>query len=346
MSNFAIKIKWKRNNSFAFCFMLLFLWVLMAYNTSSADIDYYSNMFARIRSGITYYAVEGGFYYLCKVAVSLGMDYPVFLKIYAGVALLLIASSILRYTKKPWTVLLFYFCYPFILDIAQVRHFMAVAIFIYAIRYLEKFDKKNLIIYCFFVGLATTQQILAFSFFLFLLVYLADNKKVVKISVVFMVAMFIGQRLLLHTWIYRSILSLRDKEINYTQGISISMFLQYALFYAVLLGFCIYLNKVKRNENDILFKIAMLSAVFIPLLLIDFQFTRFFRSSIMLVYIYISNGISRMRYQRDRLIYGSLFGAFMIVVFLSLFGPTSGYFETMTRPIFQENGLIGFVFGS
>ena len=109
-----IKIKKRNKISILFVVMLLFLWVLMAYNTSSADIDYYSNIFTRIRSGITYHAVEGGFYYLCKLAVMLGMDYPLFLKIYSAIALLLICSTVLKYTIKPWVVLLFYFCYPFL----------------------------------------------------------------------------------------------------------------------------------------------------------------------------------------------------------------------------------------
>ena len=331
---FVIKIKKRNKIGILFLFMLLFLWTLIAFNTASADFDYYSAMFARIRSGITYYAVEGGFYYLCKFAVMLNMDYSFFLKIYSAIGLLLISSTIIKYTKKPWLVLLFYFCYPFILDVAQIRHFMAVAIFTFSVRYLEEFNKKNLIKYCMFVLLASTQHVLAFSFFFFLLTYVKDNKKNVKISIAFMIVLFIVQRNLLDTWIYRSIVSARDAEINYSHGISTRMFLQYALFYSILLGFCIYLNMINNSQSDLLFKISMLSAVFIPLLLIDFQFTRFFRSSIIVIYMYIANGISTMEKYNNRFSYGLLFSIFMIIIFFSLFGPSSGYFETLTKPIF------------
>ena len=341
-----IKIKKRKNVTLIYTLLLIFLWILMAFNTSSADIGYYSNMFTRIRSGITYYAVEGGFYYLCRFAVMLGMNYPLFLKIYSGVAMMLISSTIVRYAKKPSIALLFYFCYPFILDIAQIRHFMAVAIFIFSIRYLEEFSIKNLIKYCMLVLLAATQHLLALAFFFFILVYVSDNKRVVQISVAFMIFMFVGQRLFINTSLYRSILGMRDAEIDYSQGISAGMFLQYFLFYAVLLGFCIYINKIKNGRSDLLFKISMLSAVFIPLLLIDFQFTMFFRSSIIVVYLYIANGICSMKKGNNRFGYGFLFSVFMILIFFNLFGPFSGYFESLTKVIFTENGLIGFVFSN
>ena len=89
----------------------------MAYNTSSADIGYYSNMFNRIKAGVTYHAVEGGFYFLCKLAVLLGMEYACFLKLYSAVALLLIASTVIKYAKKTMActdslfLLSFYFGY-------------------------------------------------------------------------------------------------------------------------------------------------------------------------------------------------------------------------------------------
>lgn len=221
---------------------------------------------------------------------------------------------------------------------------MAVAIFTYAIRYLEKFSRKNMVFYCILILIATTQHVLAFGFLIFLLAYISDKKKIIKISILFMLAMFVGQRLLFSTWIYRSIIGLRDADIDYSAGISIGMFLQYSLFYAILLGLCLYLDKIKKIENDISFKIAMLSSIFIPLLLIDFQFTRFFRGSILMVYIYILNRIYSLKKEYNRFGYVCIFMIFMITVFVLLFGPSSGYFETMTRPIFYENGLIGVLF--
>ena len=343
-SLYIIRYRKRKNEIFLFVCILLFMWILMAYNTSSADIGYYSNMFNRIKAGVTYHAVEGGFYFLCKLAVLLGMEYSCFLKLYSAVALLLIASTVIKYAKKPWLVLIVYFCYPFILDIAQIRHFMAVAIFTYAIRYLEKFSRKNMVFYCILILIATTQHVLAFGFLIFLLAYISDKKKIIKISILFMLAMFVGQRLLFSTWIYRSIIGLRDADIDYSAGISIGMFLQYSLFYAILLGLCLYLDKIKKIENDISFKIAMLSSIFIPLLLIDFQFTRFFRGSILMVYIYILNRIYSLKKEYNRFGYVCIFMIFMITVFVLLFGPSSGYFETMTRPIFYENGLIGVLF--
>ena len=51
-----------------------------------------------------------------------------------------------------------------------------------------------------------------------------------------------------------------------------------------------------------LFKICMLSAIYIPLMLIDFQFTRFFRSSLFVIYVYIIEGLDGLKKMciRDR----------------------------------------------
>ena len=331
------------NNKIMFFMILLSMWSLMAFSTNNADYAYYSLVFERIENGVSYYAVETGFYILCKISVKLGIGYPVFLTIYSGIAFLLITNSIVKYTNKPIAVLFMYFCYPFILDIAQIRHFMACAIFIFSARYLKEYSIKNVVKYCILIILAVSQQIFSLVFFLFLLVYISDKKKVVLISIITTFFLFFGERALLNSSLYRAILSLRNSDINYTKGIPIAQFVKYAFFFSVLLLLCLFFNSKKLKKYDFIFKICMLSWIYIPLILIDFQYTRFFRSSIIYIYIYIINGIDSLKSIKERLLFRIGIAIVMLSVFIILFGPTSGYFETMTIPIFTENAFWNFI---
>ena len=344
-----LKINWKHKERYIkfsglFVVSVLFMWSWMAFSTNNADYYYYQTMFTRIQHGVTYYAVESGFYYLCKLAVSIGLEYETFLVIYSGVAFLLISNSLLKYTKKPVFVLFLYFCYPYILDIAQIRHFMACAIFLYAIRYLEEFSIKNLIKYIACVLIATSQQLIAFAFFIFLLVYVKDSRKIIKIALLAMTFLFVGNRLLLNTSIYRSILGLRDAEIAYAGGLSISHFIQYGAFFTFLLCFSFYIYRKKLNPNNMLFKICMLSAIYIPLMLIDFQFTRFFRSSLFVIYVYIIERLDGLKNKNNQVVLEIALSVCLLGVGIVLFGFGSGYFESMTVPIFTENSFWNQIF--
>lgn len=350
-----IVVKHKKDGrilTLSFVFIFLFLWILMGFNLTNPDYAYYENLFTRAQDGITYFAVESGFWYLIKLVVKFGIDYQLFLKIYSLIGLLLISNSILRYTKRPSLVLVAYFCYPFLLDVAQIRHFMAVAIFTFAIRYLEKYSIKNLIRYCLLILIATSQQILAFSFFIYLLTYLTDTKKAIKFAVFLTIINLIGFRYVLKMTFIQRIFSLRDKNINYTGGYSVSQFIMYGCFYAGLLLICYFLykinnknnlsmssdNKFRDYKNNFIFKVCIYSAFFIPFIMLDFQYTRLFRGSIFIVYIFISNQLSLLKKEK-KLIFTFAFLGCCLLVFIKLFVLSNDYFTTLTKPILEENSL-------
>lgn len=120
----------------------------------------------------------------------------------------------------------------------------------------------------------------------------------------------------------------------------------YACFYGILIILCVFLqkiNNVDKTNRSFLYKICMYSTLFIPFLMIDFQYTRLFRGSILVIYIFITQQIYSLK-KSDKLIVtiGLLF--IMILVAIKLFGKGSGYFETLTMPIFQNNEILYFLF--
>lgn len=89
---------------------------------------------------------------LLYVAISdiffgMGFSYQVFLFCISFVALILMSSTVYRYSYKPEMVLLLYFIFPFIIDATQIRNFIAMAISIYSFRFLVDKDKYWIINY-------------------------------------------------------------------------------------------------------------------------------------------------------------------------------------------------------
>ena len=330
----------------SFVFLFIILWILIGFNFKNPDYEYYENLFSRATQGVSYHAVETGFWYIVKFAAKIGVSYSLFLKIYTLIALLLISSSIIKYTEKPSLVLVLYMCYPFLLDVAQIRHFMAISIFTFSVRYLESYSKKNLIKYIFLIVIAASQQIMAIAFLAYLLVYLIDQKKAAKIAIMLTIINMFGCKYILQTSLVQKIFSLRDKTVDYASGYSNSQLFMYACFYGILIILCVFLqkiNNVDKTNRSFLYKICMYSTLFIPFLMIDFQYTRLFRGSILVIYIFITQQIYSLK-KSDKLIVtiGLLF--IMILVAIKLFGKGSGYFETLTMPIFQNNEILYFLF--
>ena len=121
-------------------------------------------------------------------------------------------------------------CYPFLLDVAQIRHFMAISIFTFSVRYLESYSKKNLIKYIFLIVIAASQQIMAIAFLAYLLVYLIDQKKAAKIAIMLTIINMFGCKYILQTSLVQKIFSLRDKTVDYASGYSNSQLFMYACF--------------------------------------------------------------------------------------------------------------------
>lgn len=334
-----IKIIVKHNKdkkSLTLFFVLLFMlmWIIMGFNTQNPDYEYYNNLFLRAKHGISYHAVETGFWFLINISVKLGIDYSMFIKIYTLIGLMLIGNSIVKYTKKSSLVLLLYMCYPFLLDVVQIRHFMAMAIFIFAMRYLEEYSKKNLLKYIACIVIAASQQIIALSFLVYILVYFTDQKKATALAVIFTIVNVICYRYALRTSLITRILSLRDKTIDYSGGYTVRQLLLYVCFYIFLILFCVFLKKInKKNDNNFfMYKICLYSTIFIPFLMIDFQYTRLFRGSIIVLYIFITRQISALR-KENRVLFTIMLVFIMILVAMKLFGKGSGYYETITLPI-------------
>lgn len=330
-------------------FSILFLWILFSFCSEVPDYRNYAYVFQRLNWGDNYHSMETGYWLLCKFATFLGLDFSVFRKIYGLIGLTLMGSTAMRYMDKPYRVFLLYLLYPFLLDLVQIRHFMACSIVIYGIRYLEEFKVENVVKYSLCVLLAVTQHSIAIVYLVFLFAYLKEIKIVIRIAISVTIVFFVLGKIIAGSTLYRTILASRGIEGGYIGGIDIRQFVLYSVFYILLSAICVFLWKndglritqypqYNNVYNQLLFKICMLSVVFIPIILIDFQLTRLFRGCVFILEMYIVKQIDKVN-MPDRFFIKVVMITLFIVVFVKLFGPSSAHYATITKNVFFENYL-------
>lgn len=333
---------------------ILFLWILFSFCSKVPDFENYALVFRRLSWGDSYHSMETGYWLLCKAAYAIGLDINGFRKIYGLVGLSLMASTAVRYTKKPYYVLSLYLLYPFLLDVVQIRHFMACSIIVFGIRYLEYFETKNFAKYCLCVCLAMSQHTIALAYSAFLFVYLKNLKTIMKIVIPTAAGFLFLGKMLMRSTLYRSLLDYRGIEDAYMDGIAIRQFLLYMVFFALLSFLCYYLWKIGKTKSfwtdalaeertNAIFKICMISIVYIPLVLIDFQLTRLFRGCVFIMEVFIIRQLENI-YALDRFLMKIIVFAIFLFVFVKLFGPTSVHYESLTIPVFWGNNFLDVLF--
>lgn len=66
----------------SFVFLFIILWILIGFNFKNPDYEYYENLFSRTTQGVSYHAVETGFWYIVKFAAKIGLAIHYFENLY------------------------------------------------------------------------------------------------------------------------------------------------------------------------------------------------------------------------------------------------------------------------
>lgn len=134
------KISMKKLGKILSYIILIYLMVLMGANTQNPDTYIYETSI--YKSG-TLFTKDIGFGILVLIFNKLGLSYYTFKMIISCIGIILIHKTVRVYLTKNVNVFYFlYVCYPFFMDIVQVRNFLAMAIFIYSTRWLT-IEKNN-----------------------------------------------------------------------------------------------------------------------------------------------------------------------------------------------------------
>lgn len=160
--NIKIPIISKHNESLTLIIIIAFFIIIMGGSSKNPDTVVYKNMYL-----MSSYTKNPGFGFLISMSKKIGVSIEIFRLIIAIIGIILINSVVKKYLSKRYRILfyLFYFIYPFFIDIVQIRNFLSMSIVIYALNTLIKGTLKSKFEYIFLI-------LIAFSFQSMFILYL------------------------------------------------------------------------------------------------------------------------------------------------------------------------------
>lgn len=357
MNNNSIGLKRRKTLAFKpgnllYAFEIFALWAISAWNTYNPDYNVYKRWFDLKNYGGILKRFEPGFAYSMIVMSKMNLSYQQFLMIYFAIGLIIIALSVKCYCRQPALVILLYGIYPFFMDIVQIRNFMAEAIIIFALRFLEERSKRNIFLYILFVMIASTFHITFMVFLIFLLAYFKNYFLTLKISL--SITLCLGAFIIIDPGGIAKAASKFVATVYFEEEMSLYRVLGYA-FFAVLIIVIVWLyyyrsknGKQDNKEYNYLMYIIPTLLVMISFIALSAQCYRFFRNMLLISYIVLINiGIKRERhiikFNNMQLIIS------LSVLFISVFffehqlGRNANHYETVTRAVLENNLLFDYL---
>lgn len=155
----------------------VFLWIGMSFNDVIVDRTQYRRMYANPLK----FNEEWGYTYLQLLARKFGLSFQVFFAILIGACLAVAILTIIRNTTNPGFVLALYVIFPYLMDAAQVRSFLAGCIITAIVPLLLNCNLKNAFSYIVGIFIAGLFHYSAYFYLLFLITYFLSWKVIVPL---------------------------------------------------------------------------------------------------------------------------------------------------------------------
>lgn len=332
-----------KNIKYLIFLMLILMWVLYWGSTNNADSDNYLLLYEHVKNvGEGFLTTEIGFLGLVKLSVFFDLSYNQFLLIISFLALSLIYVTIKQYTNNVQYILSLYFIYPFLLDIVQVRHFLAMSIVVYSMNYLEK--GKN---FRYIIGILMAFSI-QFSSIVFLPFLIIQKMKIRQIWIISIIVIIAGMFFVNTSYIVdivTLIVSMEKVNSYLSNRAKFGYLVQWAIQILYMIPvYIIYKKLYNNNLNEkiieIVYKINIYILIMFPIYTINLTSSRVFRMTLILNYIVYAIGFLRLnnKYKYTLFFYILLLtiGMFSIDIFFMR------YTEVL-YPIFNKNTILNLI---
>ena len=334
----------KKDSKLFFILILFWMWVLFTFNYNNADYSMYMNMYY----GYIEQSSEFFFSFLLDMARKINLSYIVFRGIYGFICLYLIGITIYKNSKNKSLVLSFYFLFPFVLDVVQIRHFMAISIITYAIPLLYSDNKKSIFKYILLNILAIGFHYMAIFYLILILVKRFSIKKVTIISIVAQIIfLFVMQSNILidillkflpenKVYIYFISDKLRSSYLLILQCLIVQLISLISVFVCYYIyrkhNKCIDNIDTKKEINIYknTLKINLLILILIPAYFYNLDLIRIFRGISIMNFIAIGNAIEKKNI-KDNIIPITIGFALVMLLF---------YFLILKVNIFEKTGFM------
>lgn len=323
--------------------LLVMMWILFWGNYYNADYFNYELLYNYIsNTGEGFETTQLGFSLIMKITSGIGLEYYQFLMAISLLGLYLIASTVKRYTSKPQLVYVLYFIYPFLLDIVQVRHFIAMSIIVFSFRYLVEDRRLNNLRFVLGTLIACSIHYISIIFLPLLLIKRMKTKRLYTLIFIILVVgiplAYSNIFLILASYI-APIQKLEEYFLNRARyGFVIQYFIQGGILFLVYYSRR-FLEKRKGSNAfvDLIYKTNIYLLILFPLYIINGTFERGFRMIMIPNFILFSLVFIKIKRNEKIMI---LFFLLLFVIALFVFYIFSSYKYTVFFPIFENNLIL------
>lgn len=352
----------KKRSKIGFYILLIWMWILFSFNTNSADFEMYKGYYELGRVYSSYY---DGIEILYKISNDLGnllnLNFIQFKMIYSGIALILLNIAIKRLTTNFSFALGCYFIFPYLIDIVQIRHFMASIIILLAITVLKDRDKKSYIKYYILNMIAIGFHNISI---VFLIIPLLNYISVKKLSIIVILAdiieiiliIFGGLKLIAKNFLTEEKYQAYFVSDRWQNGFSVMM------FYAIIQLICTILfliiskkfgDKIQEKENDktndikkyryeLTLKLNIFNMLIFPYYYYLMELTRIFRMILPLNWCITSNSLSLKSTYNN--LYLKIFTIFICIILFTFLVLRMGILDKTVNSIMKYNSFMQFLF--
>jgi len=360
----------KKKKPLALFTVLALLIILMASNTHNPDYYIYKRWYEFNIIGTSEYL----YFFISGLFNKIGFSFDIFRIIYSIICLLLINSTVRKIYGDSVFFWFLYFLYPFMMDVVQVRNFIAMSIFIYAIPLLLSKKRWDWLI---FLALLAAAVFFQKIFILFLPVaFLMKFKEskifkyimVIGILIVVMLTIFFSSGLgIFADWLLENFAEY-DFRINTYMKSNFEFVKQ--LFFVAANFFLLFLSKnILDNRKkieperftrdlkaglqfkfvELMYWINLFIFLYSPLIVINSSFSRLFRNVIPLNYLAAVCTISFIKPDKsqknlNKIIYISAILGYALFNFG--YRIYKDYLYSILIPLFKYNYFFDFLLGS
>lgn len=340
----------RKESKALFYIIWLLLLLLLGGNTENPDRIAYVNSYEQTTFGVFESSFEYGFQILCQIGTVLDLSYEQFIFVIAFIGLTLIASTIKLFTSNSAYALVLYSIYPFILDVVQIRNFLAMSIIIYGSRYILTY-KKEYIKYILCVIIASSVHISALFYFSGLAVAVKNTRKIfANVVIVTISSIYLMPIILPQYAVVTSIEKIEAYTLTETSMLTKAAVIIYFVFsIALVLIARNLLNKARAEENplvknrlmefdpEVVLKMNILCILLLYLLIDNLNFFRLYRNIFVLNYILFALCLCKMK---KSIMYYTFFCCILILVIASFgwfiaFSPVTNIID----PVFNSNAF-------
>lgn len=316
--------------------IFLFAWVLIGWNYDNSDYIAYQNFY--IHNSDFMGLMEPGYLLLCNLFNSLGFDYASFRIITSGLVICIYLYIILKYARYDCCVAACYLAFLLILDVTQIRNFIAFS-FVFLGFSILIYEHKNVKLkYIIFVILASLIHISSIFYLLFL------NIRRKKYNITWFILLFIVELLIIKG--LPTLLGgyISDKFQNYSHDtslltISLASLIQLLnVYYIYIIGKSEKTLHIGSEYAETFYNLNLLLLFMIPFYLDTLTYMRIFRNVSILNFIYITNALSIQK--KNVPLKTMVF--FMYASYFLLLVSFMHNFENVFIPVFEYNNFFEF----